>query len=323
MKKRLTRISLYTSPILAAYGIAPILLLQSIDVLQFLTAFSLLSLLIVLFWRINIELLNINKPKEYRYLFSYLSTIFIHSFIIFILPKSSAELSPADFILYSLASTFALNTIILIIINSELLRESKNLADYEIQSLKVANLEAQRQALIQQLQPHFLFNALSVLKSLIHDNPEKAEEYTLSLSEFLRYSVHSNQNDIISLEKEWQFTLDYLHLQKVRFGNALKWECNFSDSDKAKFLPVLALQTLVENAIKHNSFTEQKPLLISIGTHDKMIYVKNKKSPKKLLLKSGIGLSNLKTRYQLIVDGGIEVIESDEEFVVRLKLIEK
>ncbi len=224
VKSRLTKISLYTSPILAAYGIAPILLLQTIDVLQFLTAFLLLSCLILLFWKINIELLNLKKNKEYRYISSYLSTIFIHSFIIFILPKSSAELSPADFILYSLASTFALNTIILIIIHSELLRESKNLADYEIQSLKVANLEAQRQALIQQLQPHFLFNALSVLKSLIHENPNKAEEYTLNLSEFLRYSVHANQNDLISLEKEWQFSLDYLHLQKVRSGSVILWK---------------------------------------------------------------------------------------------------
>ncbi len=323
MKKRLTGISLYTSPILAGYGIAPILLIQTIDVLQFLTAFLLLSVMILLFWKINIELLNLKKNKKFRYIISYLSIVFLHSFIIFVLPKSPSELSPADFILYSIASTLALNTIILIIINSELLRESKSLADFEIQSLKLANLEAQKQALIQQLQPHFLFNALSVLKSLIHDNPNKAEEYTLSLSEFLRYSVHSNQNELVTLEKEWQFTLDYLHLQKVRFGNALKWECNFSELDKSKFLPVLALQTLVENAIKHNNLTEQKPLEILIGTKDRMIYVKNKKSPKKLLVKSGIGLNNLKTRYELIVPNGIEIIESEDEFIVLLKLIEK
>jgi LytS/YehU family sensor histidine kinase len=240
-----------------------------------------------------------------------------------LLPQFPDQQNISDFLFYSILSTVAINTIILIIINSELLKRNKDLAEFEIQNLKVANLEAQKQVLLQQLQPHFLFNALSTLKSLINENPEKAEEYSIHLSEFLRYSVHANQNDLVKLERECEFTKDFLNLQQVRFGNALQWTINIDQSEYQKFIPVLSLQTVVENAIKHNAFTEKKPLNISIVSTDSKLIVRNDKSSKPISIKSGIGLKNLSERYNFFTNNGLEIEEDEDSFTVHLKLIEK
>jgi two-component system, LytTR family, sensor kinase len=106
------------------------------------------------------------------------------------------------------------------------------------QRLKLANLEAQKQTLMQQLQPHFLFNALNTLKSLISASPNDAEDYTMKLSDFLRYSIQAKNNDVISLEDELQFTHDYVNLQKVRFGSALRVQIEIESELMQKKVPV-------------------------------------------------------------------------------------
>jgi two-component system LytT family sensor kinase len=323
LKNRLKRIAVITSPIIAAYGVAPIFLLKSVDTIPLIIAFLSLTLLIGFFWWINIFLIAKIISSRARYIISYSATFFLQTLVLTLLPQFPDQQNISDFLFYSISSTVAINTIILIIINSELLKRNKDLADFEIQNLKVANLEAQKQVLLQQLQPHFLFNALSTLKSLINENPEKAEEYSIHLSEFLRYSVHANQNDLVNLERECEFTKDFLNLQQVRFGNALQWTINIDQSEYQKFIPVLSLQTVVENAIKHNAFTEKKPLNISIVSTDSKLIVRNDKSPKPISIKSGIGLKNLSERYNFFTNNGLEFEEDENSFTVHLKLIEK
>lgn len=293
LKNRLKRIAVITSPIIAAYGVAPIFMLKSVDTIPLIIAFLSLTLLIGFFWWINIFLIANSISSRARYIIRYSATFILQTLVLTLLPQFPDQQNISDFLFYSILSTVAINTIILIIINSELLKRNKDLAEFEIQNLKVANLEAQKQVLLQQLQPHFLFNALSTLKSLINENPEKAEEYSIHLSEFLRYSVHANQNDLVKLERECEFTKDFLNLQQVRFGNALQWTINIDQSEYQKFIPVLSLQTVVENAIKHNAFTEKKPLNISIVSTDSKLIVRNDKSSKPISIKSGIGLKNL------------------------------
>lgn len=325
MKNRLKRIAVITSPIIAAYGVAPIFLLKSVDTIPLIIAFLSHTLLIGFFWWINIFLIanSISSSSRARYIISYSATFILQTLVLTLLPQFPDQQNISDFLFYSILSTVAINTIILIIINSELLKRNKDLAEFEIQNLKVANLEAQKQVLLQQLQPHFLFNALSTLKSLINENPEKAEEYSIHLSEFLRYSVHANQNDLVKLERECEFTKDFLNLQQVRFGNALQWTINIDQSEYQKFIPVLSLQTVVENAIKHNAFTEKKPLNISIVSTDSKLIVRNDKSSKPISIKSGIGLKNLSERYNFFTNNGLEIEEDEDSFTVHLKLIEK
>ena len=325
LKNRLKRIAVITSPIIAAYGVAPIFLLKSVDTIPLIIAFLSHTLLIGFFWWINIFLIanSISSSSRARYIISYSATFILQTLVLTLLPQFPDQQNISDFLFYSILSTVAINTIILIIINSELLKRNKDLAEFEIQNLKVANLEAQKQVLLQQLQPHFLFNALSTLKSLINENPEKAEEYSIHLSEFLRYSVHANQNDLVKLERECEFTKDFLNLQQVRFGNALQWTINIDQSEYQKFIPVLSLQTVVENAIKHNAFTEKKPLNISIVSTDSKLIVRNDKSSKPISIKSGIGLKNLSERYNFFTNNGLEIEEDEDSFTVHLKLIEK
>lgn len=323
LKNRLKRVAVFTSPIIAAYGVAPVFLLESIDTIPLIVAFLSLSLLITFFWWVNILLIGKSIGSITRYAISYSITFISQSLILLLLPKFPDQQNISDFLIYSISSTIAINTIILIIINSELLKRNKDIAEFEIQNLKLVNLEAQKQVLLQQLQPHFLFNALSTLKSLITENPEKAEEYCIQFSEFLRYSVHANQNDLVTLERECEFTKDFLNLQKVRFGEALQWTINIDLEEYRKLIPILSLQTVVENAIKHNTFTERKPLNIAIFSDDSRVTVRNDKSPKQIVLESGIGLRNLSDRYNLLTQNGLAIEETENSFTVHLKLLEK
>lgn len=321
MKKRLIYKALFTSPIIAIYGVVPVFLFHSIGLFESVVSFVSLTIVALLFWLFNIFLIQKNLSTVSRYLVSYLATFFLHSGTIYIVTTTKDLSNPAGLLLYSIIATLAVNTILLVIINSEMMKTKREQAELENQHLKVVNLEAQKKVLMQQLHPHFLFNALSTLKSLIRENQEHAEDYSVKLSEFLRYSINFHNTDLVTLKEELQFASDYVELQKVRFGNALT--CNFNIPEEFLMwkLPAFALQTLLENAIKHNSFTEKRPLVIDITADKALIRVTNNKSPKPLLPVSGTGLKNLAERYRIISNSGIEVFDYEHEFTVHLNLI--
>ncbi len=322
MYKKLFQYALLSSPILAVYGIAPLYILEKIEFNFFLVLIVGLTLIAFLFWTGNIFILKKTKnAKPLRYILSYAMTflfsvipILVHSIVGY---RPDLEFS----VLYKLLTTLAINSIILIISNSILLQYEKENADLEIQALKINNLEAQKQMLMQQLQPHFLFNALNTLKSLISENALIAEDYTVRLSEFLRYSIQAQAYELVSLEEELKFTKDYIDLQKVRFNEALMYQIDIDNGFFTKKIPVFALQTLVENAIKHNAFTERKPLFIQISIEDNRIKVQNNKLPKKQQDVLGTGLQNLNQRYQLIADLNIKIVETKDNFTVFLNLL--
>ncbi|MDO1449369.1 histidine kinase [Rhodocytophaga aerolata] len=290
--------------------------------LQFLVSYTTLTLGILFFWFFNIYLTEKNIRTGTRYIISYLSTFLLHSGTVFIATVSEGQINPGSLIIYSVVGTLAVNTIILIIIHSDLLKHKKDLAELEIGKLKVVNLEAQKKVLLQQLQPHFLFNAMSTLKSLISENPQTAADYTVKLSEFLRYSVQYQNHELVSLKEELQFTSDYIELQQVRFGNALHVQISIPQAALAMKLPVFALQSMVENAIKHNGFTEKKPLTIDITFEHTSLRIANNKSPRAVGKTSGTGLKNLSERYQIISGKTPEIAETHTGFIVFLPLLE-
>jgi two-component system, LytTR family, sensor kinase len=330
--RRLLKTALISSPIIGLYGVTPVYIFNKVPPLFILLAGSGIMINVFIYWLINIGIIRYSDAgKKWRwYLLSYTIIIIIH--IVFVLLRNvlptPAFLNETDFpfkrdvfIAYPFISVLAINTIILIICNSVLTAQKNKNAELEIEQLKVNNLQAQKQVLLQQLQPHFLFNTLSVLKSLIKENPDEAENYSLKLSEFLRYSIQEHKKDLVTVEQELKFTTDYIDLQKVRFEESLIFYVNIPDIILSAHLPAFALQTLVENAIKHNSFTEKRPLFIKLLYADSAITVRNNKMLGKVTDTTGTGLENLNQRYKIITNREIVVKDEKDEFSVSVPLV--
>ncbi len=323
MKKRLYKVALLTSPILGLYGGAPAYFLNKVALTYFLGLTGIITVVIFIVWNLNILIVTKvkNSSSWQRYVLSYLSVITFQFSLIKI--GTIFQLRPDNINeVYPFIAMLSINSIILFIANFILLQTQKATADQEIELLKVSNLEAQKQVLMQQLQPHFLFNALSTLKSLISENSSVAEDYTLQLSDFLRYSVQAKNQDTIELADEVEFTQNYINLQKVRFGDSLLFSVNIPDNFLSKKVPVYGLQTLVENAIKHNAFSDKKILTINISVENNRIRVHNNRQPKRLLIPSGTGLQNLNKRYQILANKEIEIIADENNFIVYLHILE-
>jgi two-component system LytT family sensor kinase len=331
-RKKLFQTALISSPIMAAFETSPIYFLvgsqASFKFWDVLLIFTLLSLVI---WGVNILLFSFKETKMpgrtwKRYILSYILTIMLVAIIMWLINLfftffERPEDSPS--VLFPIINILALNTIILILSDAIILRSKKEQTEVELANLKILHLEAEQQQLIHQMQPHFLFNSLSTLKSLIKNDAELAEEYLVKLADFLRFTISAQENRIIPLLDELQFTGDYIDMQQIRFSGSLYSEISIPEEKKQEYkIPVYALQTLVENAIKHNAFTEEYPLKLSITYHKGSLIVSNNKIPKSPNNnRIGVGLENLDKRYLLF--GGEKTIieETPQTFSVTIKLI--
>ncbi|PID69214.1 MAG: histidine kinase [Flavobacteriales bacterium] len=181
---------------------------------------------------------------------------------------------------------------------------------------------AQFDALKNQLDPHFLFNSLNVLTSLIDENPDSAQNFTASLSKVYRYVLEQKNKELVSVEEELEFAKTYIKLLQMRFEDSIV--CNMPNiikNNEAKVVP-LSLQLLLENAVKHNVASPKSPLQISIIEIDNTLVVENNLQPKQVIKKSsGVGLANIVQRYELLTDRKVHIEESKNEFRVILPLL--
>lgn len=216
------------------------------------------------------------------------------------------------------------NTFVLIVHNHITLLHAKNDAELENARLKFANTEAINQLLRQQIHPHFLFNALNTLKSLIRRHPEKAEEYLIHLSDFLRASISKGHKDIISLRDEIKLSVDYLEMQKMRAGEALKFSIDIDQQALAnRWLPAFSLQPLLENAIKHNVLTSEDPLYLDvIQEGDYLKVVNNLQVKHQTEASTGSGLMNLSERYKMLTGEDILIEDDGRTFTVKIKILQ-
>ncbi len=189
--------------------------------------------------------------------------------------------------------------------------------------LKNENLTTRYSALVSQISPHFLFNSLNSLSMLVREkHNEKALTYIDRLSHVFRYVIQNGQNTLSTVADELQFIDSYRYLLEVRYADKLFFEIDIDPSYMERQMPSLALQPLIENAVKHNAITRSKPLTISIYTKDGAIVVSNPVIPKiEAEVSTGIGLQNLSSRWQMITEKDIEVIRTENTFEVRLPLI--
>ncbi|RYD57330.1 MAG: hypothetical protein EOP56_08455 [Sphingobacteriales bacterium] len=193
---------------------------------------------------------------------------------------------------------------------------------------KVSSLQRERMVfeyehLKSQVNPHFLFNSLNTLANLIDENSDAAIDYTVRLSDLYRNMLSYRDKDLILLAEEWEILENYLYIQKSRFGDALQLQVTMSEGIKhSKKIVPLALQLLVENAIKHNIVSKAKPLTIKIVATDNSITIGNPIQPKLSKEKgAGLGLMNIRKRYSLLSKKQIYFGAINNEFVVKLPLI--
>ena len=222
---------------------------------------------------------------------------------------------------YPAISALVFNIIVWVIIELVRSGERQKEAQAMIDKLKIENLEAQKQSLIRQIQPHFLFNTLSTLKSLITEDQKGAEAYTVKLSNFLRYASSSESRDLSPLKKELDFVQNYIELQAIRFEEAFTYGIEVPDKFLQYKVPVFALQTLVENIFKHNYFTNEKPLHFTIMYTEDSLTVWNEKARFKLTERNNTGLFNLNKRYQLTNGSRISISDTEDAFSVTIPLI--
>ena len=199
------------------------------------------------------------------------------------------------------------------VLTSKTINEQKTIAKTET---------AKYETLKSQLDPHFLFNSLNVLTSLIEENPEQAERFTSKLSKVYRYVLEQKDKILIPFEEELNFAKAYMELLKMRFEGALIFETPKNISNTNYKIVPLSLQLLLENAVKHNAISAEQPLKIIISIQDDELQITNNFNKKKILNKgTGVGLLNIIERYELITDRKVIIEQTKETFSVILPLL--
>lgn len=208
---------------------------------------------------------------------------------------------------------------LLIVSLINLLEETRKIL-IENQKLSMESLQNRYDALKNQVDPHFLFNSLNTLKGLIGYDDDKAHEYVDQLSSVFRYTMQNKQ--VMKLPEELEFVKSYIYLMKIRYNDALQIDYHPDEKFFEYYILPFGLQSLIENAVKHNVITQKYPLRITVETTDRdTILVKNNIHLKSGAMSSGIGLANLNERYKMIFDKEITINKDDSFFRVEIPLI--
>jgi len=192
------------------------------------------------------------------------------------------------------------------------------------QKIIAGTASAKFETLKNQIDPHFLFNSLNVLSSLIEENPDSAQRFTTSLSKVYRYVLEQKDKELVSIQEELDFAKTYMNLLKMRFENSVFYELpqNVSSPD-ARVVP-LSLQLLLENTVKHNIVSQQKPLHIRIFEQDGYLVVQNDYQKKEVLQdRRGVGLQNIVSRYAIISERKVQIEQTEKYFTVKLPVLTK
>ncbi|MFN2394891.1 MAG: sensor histidine kinase [Bacteroidales bacterium] len=198
-----------------------------------------------------------------------------------------------------------------------------NISLVKAQALKKENIQSQYETLKNQLNPHFLFNTLNTLTTLIEENQQAAVKYVDKTADFLRSLLNLKDKEVISLEEELEIIQTFYQLQKERFGENLKMEIKHANTGEKFMIPPLALQMLIENAIKHNVISSGNPLhiMIEIKNTGFVSVTNNLQKKQSAQPSSGIGLHNIKNRYSFLSKEEVEIIEKVDSFEVKLPLL--
>jgi hypothetical protein len=192
------------------------------------------------------------------------------------------------------------------------------------QRIIAGTANAKFETLKNQIDPHFLFNSLNVLSSLIEENPENAQRFTTSLSKIYRYVLEQKDKELVSVAEELSFAKTYMNLLKMRFENSLFYELpEKAINPDAKVVP-LSLQLLLENTVKHNVVSEQRPLHIRIFIEGDYLAIQNDFQKKEVIQsRQGVGLQNIVDRYGIITGRKVLIEQNEKIFTVKIPILTK
>lgn len=197
--------------------------------------------------------------------------------------------------------------------------------EIQAEQLKKENALAQFEALKNQVSPHFLFNSLSILSSLVHVDANLSEKFIDQLSKAYRYILEQKDNETVSLKTELDFLNSYAFLLKIRFENKFDVKIFITDQEAEKYrVAPLTLQLLIENCVKHNRMSQKEPLIVTILVKDVHLVVTNPVRPRsevEIVRSTGIGLANIKNRYQLLTESPVQIGQDQNMFTVKIPLI--
>ena len=221
-----------------------------------------------------------------------------------------------------LVKDFLLTAIVILIVQLLKTLHERNQIVVENESLRAENISTHYEALKSQMDPHFMFNSLNTLQSLINVDSEKAKDYVQELSQVLRSTLQNKE--VVTLELELQGVQAYCNLMQIRYGENLHFDFRIDPKYNDYQMLALSVQGLVENAIKHNVISSKQPLVVSImTTDDGCLKVFNPVQPKIMEEPgNGIGLANLTERYRLKWDRNVEIVNDGHVFMVTLPLVE-
>ncbi len=288
--------------------------------LFFIFIYSWLLLQINTNWRVLYSNLSIFTRSVMRILANILLFIIaVHSFI-FIDEIVTGQIITdlADTIIHMV---YAVIMVIIIFIARIIRLQMAHQVDLaEKEQLKQQSLKNELEALKNQINPHFLFNSLNSLNSLIRDN-KQATTFVNKLSFMYRYILQSGSEDLVTLSDELKFLDSYIFLIKTRYRTRFEVNIDIEEQYLNKKLPSLALQLLVENAVKHSEISESNPLLVKVYVEDALVVVENPIKPRTTFVDStGNGLANLEKRYEILMKKNILINDSNKVFKVKLPL---
>jgi len=194
----------------------------------------------------------------------------------------------------------------------------------QVEKYKTQTANAQLQNLKNQISPHFLFNNLSVLTSLVYSSDKKAINFINELSKVYRYVLENKNTELVTLDKEVDFLNHYIYLLSIRFEDNILFNVNINDEKKALYLPQMCLQILIENTIQHNESSKSKVLIVNIYSKNNLLVIENNIQKRRDSIESsGTGLKNIQSRYSFFTDEKVEVFNDDKQFKVTLPLLSK
>ncbi len=221
-----------------------------------------------------------------------------------------------------IVSVFIVSTTLALTDLSLFLMEKWRFSLAELERFKKENAEFRFESLRSQLNPHFLFNSLNTLSSLIFESPEKAEIFVRELADVYRYILEFREHELVKVSKELEMVRSYIYLVQLRFDKNLEMTVSIGAKAGESNIAPMTIQMLIENAIKHNVISKKKPLSIRIYDEESYLIVENdlqKKENKEY--SSNVGLKNIQSRYAFLTNNKVEVLETEQTFKVKIPLI--